>query len=78
MAKTHQEKLEDLIHQFAEEARAKLNKALVSSTIPDDWLNDEDDLRLAKSVMDSVCRDRPFRPVSPQFRADADNLHLCI
>lgn len=78
MPKTHEEKLEALISVFAEEARAKLRKAKPSSAIPEDWLADGDDLRLAKSVMDSVCRDRPFRPVSPQFRADADNLHLCI
>jgi len=79
MSKSQHDKLEELLKSFAEEARHKLNKALLTSAVPDEYLeNTPDSFLLAKAVMDSVCRDRPFRPTSPKRKTEFDNLHICI
>lgn len=73
-----EERLEDLLRQFAEQARAKLKTAITINAAPADFLTDPDDFRLAKAVVDSVCRDRPFAPRLPQHKADFDNIHTVI
>lgn len=78
MATTQEVKLEYLLRQFTESAREKLRKAKSSSAIPEDHLKNDDDFRLAKAVMDSMCRDRPFAPRLPQHKDEFDNLHASI
>lgn len=75
-AKSQEERLEELLREFAELARAKLKAAI--NVAPKDYLTDPDDFRVTKAVMDSVCRDRPFAPRLPQHKSEFDNIHTVI
>lgn len=76
---SHEEKLEDLLWQFSERARAKLSSAMASGSVPQSYLDsDPDNQLLAKAVIDSLCRERPFAPVSPEHKADFENIHVAI
>lgn len=75
---SQEERLEDLLRQFAEQARAKLKTAITINAAPADFLTGPDDFRLAKAVMDSLCRDRPFAARYPPHKSDFDNIHTVI
>lgn len=77
MSISHEEKLEDLLWQFSERARAKLSSAMASGSVPQSYLDCDNQL-LAKAVIDSLCRERPFAPVSPEHKADLENIHVAI
>lgn len=72
-AKSQEERLEELLWQFAEQARAKLKAAIKAA--PEDYLENPDDYRLAKAIVDSTCRDRPFAPRLPQHKSEFDTIH---
>lgn len=74
---TQEQKLDQLLNDFAETARARLKKAMASSAVPEQWTRDPDSMLLAKAVLDSVCRDRPFMPLR-QHVGDFSNLHMII
>jgi hypothetical protein len=46
-----------------------------SSYVPENFLEIDNTL-LSRAILDSVCRDRPFRMLS-EYQDDADNLHTC-
>lgn len=78
MANSQEAKLEQMLASFAEEARKKLKSALVSSSVPEEWLKNADSFLLQKAVLDSVCRDRPYKPRNPDHQAEFDNLHVTL
>lgn len=78
MPDTQEEKLEVMLESFAKAARESLRIAQQCGAIPDEWLADVDDFRLQKAVLDSLCRDRPFKAPSPTLRADFENLHIML
>lgn len=67
--------LEQQLDQFRLECHMKLERALRSGALTDTMLNNGE--LLAKVIMDSACRDRPFRIRGPQASA-AENVHLCV
>lgn len=54
-----------------------VDRALSSGAVPDEWKEDDNYL-LAKAIIDSICRDRPYKPLDRQHQADFDNLHLFL
>lgn len=54
---------------------AKLEKS--DSLVPAEWL-DVNDYRLSLAILDSICRERPFRFFADDNAANADNLHWRI
>jgi hypothetical protein len=55
--------------------RHKLDKS--DSIIPAEWL-DMNDYRLSLAILDSICRERPFRFFADDNATNADNLHWSI
>lgn len=78
MALSQEEKLNKMLGTFGDLARSKLKSALASGGIPDEWLQDDESHLLQKAVLDSLCRDRPYRPASSTLTDEFDNLHLFI
>lgn len=76
MAKSQEEKLDELLSQFAEEARKKFARALKSGNVPEEWLS-QDNYLPQKAALDSLCRDRPFHP-KREYVADFSNIHMVI
>lgn len=78
MPKTQEAMLEDLLVKFAEKAREKLKSAMLSGAIQEEWVEPTgDDYRLTRAVIDSSCRDRPYRLMDVHDQVVADNVHLC-
>jgi hypothetical protein len=67
-----------LIKITEQELFRKLDKALASGAIPEEWKKGKNDNRTVKSVIDSFCLDRPFKHHLPENKKDAANLHLFI
>lgn len=65
--------IEQMIETLKDQSLTKLSKAMQSGEIPEEWLEAED-LTLARVVIDSVCQDRPYRPLSNQAKSVAKNL----
>jgi hypothetical protein len=55
--------------------RDKLRKS--DFIVPAEWL-DVNDYRLSLAILDSICRERPFRFFADDNAANADNLHWRI
>lgn len=72
------QKLDHLIKDFARQAHEKLDRAIVSGNLPDDWLNGNATFLPQLAAIDSLCRDRPFAPRSPTIKANFENIHLTI
>ena len=74
--KTRQQ-VQDLMARLTVDAMQKVDQALTSGAVPDSWRKDDNYL-LAKAVVDSVCRDRPYKALTDEYQADFDNLHLFL
>lgn len=67
----------ELMTSLAETAIANVSKALASGSHPPSW-NANDDYRLAKAIVDSLCADRPYQPKDKQTKKDFANIQLFL
>lgn len=66
--------IDKMLEELKKSAYQKLDKAYSSGTVPEEWKK-EGNYCLAKAVLDSLCKDRPYKPPASQ-KEDFDNLHL--
>ena len=55
-------------------ALVKARTALECGAIPQDWETSPGDHRLSKAILDSICIDRPYKPLDQKARKDFKNL----
>lgn len=67
--------INELMAEIQELATKKLDNALDSGKIPEYWLEDEQQYELAKAILDSICRDRPFAPLSEENKEYFNRIH---
>lgn len=67
--------IDELLEQFKESALRKLDQVYSSGVVPEHF-KQEGTYYLAKAVIDSLCRDRPVKPLHDDTRKEFDNLHL--
>ena len=65
--------LEESLSMFRAKFSYKLRQS--ASYIPEDF-EKLGNMLLTRAILDSICRDRPFKLVS-EYKKDADNLHTC-
>lgn len=65
--------LEEALIMFRAKFADKLKQS--AAYIPADF-EKLDSMLLTRAILDSICRDRPFKLVS-EYKKDADNLHTC-
>jgi hypothetical protein len=68
----HEKKIDDLLLVFRSQCLSKLHSAKVSGMVPENLFT-EDNYVLAKAIVDSCMRDRPF--YLPGYRGNFDNIH---
>lgn len=58
----------------------KINSAFKCGAVPEEYFNElaNDSHLLAKSIIDSLMRDRPFSPLAPQTKKEFENIHISI
>lgn len=66
--------LNELMHEIKISLVKKLDKAIASGAIPDEW-KQQGDYRTAKAVITSFCLDMPYDGVLPKTKQDIRNLH---
>ena len=69
--------VKELMHGLTETAIANVTKAIASGSHPASW-NKNEDYRLAKAIVDSLCVDRPYQPKDKQTKKDFDNVRLFL
>lgn len=67
----------ELMGSLTETAIANVTKAIASGSHPPSW-NKNDDYRLAKAIVDSLCVDRPYQPRDKQNKKDFANVRLFL
>lgn len=55
----------------------KLDKALSSKTLPDDYF-EQGNFLISKAVLDSFCKDRPFEALSPITKKEFNKIHVYL
>ena len=59
-------------------ALVKARTALECGAIPQDWETSPSDHRLSKAILDSICIDRPYKPLDQKAKKDFKNLSLFL
>ncbi len=67
--------IDEMLEEFKKSAYQKLDKAHNSGAVPEEWKEDDGNYCLAKAILDSLCKDRPYEPTASQ-KKDFNNLHL--
>ena len=69
--------IKELMNGLTETAIANVTKAIASGSHPSSWDKNED-YRLAKAIVDSLCADRPYQPKDKQTKKDFANVRLFL
>jgi hypothetical protein len=73
-AKQTKKQIREMMKEFQAKAINQVDRALMSGTLNDNSIFFDDNYLLAKAILDSSMRDRPYKPFS-MHKADFDNLH---
>lgn len=67
--------IDEMLEGFRESALKKLDQVYDSGAVPEEYKQDGN-YSLAKAVLDSLCKDRPYEPRTAWQKKDFNNLHL--
>ena len=68
------EQIDQKIAHIRNLALKKAYLATLSGAIPQNWETSPEDHRLSKAILDSICIDRPYKPLNQKAKKDYKNL----
>ena len=72
------EQIDQKIAHIRNLALKKAYLATLSGAIPQNWETSPEDHRLSKAILDSICIDRPYKPLEQKAKKDFKNLSLFL
>ena len=68
------DQIEQKVSHIRNLALQKARTALECGAIPQDWETSPEDHRLSQAILDSICIDRPYKPLDQKAKKDFKNL----